>query len=298
MHRSSTRELPDLHVDAHQHFWRLDRADYGWLAPELTPLYRNYLPCDLAPHLQVSGVGSTILVQAAATEAETRFLLDIAQSTPFVAGVVGWVDMEAPDIAARLAALIAYGDGYLKGIRPMIQDIADPNWIVSPRVDRAFDVLEALDLRFDALVRPIHLEPLLRRLEPRPNLRVVIDHAAKPEIIQGANQRESPEWSAGLASIASHTSALCKLSGLLTEARPGASGDELAPFVDHVIASFGAERIMWGSDWPVLNLASDYSTWHAMAERLLAGLTARERALIFGGVAAQFYGVSPPEAVS
>ena len=282
-----------MHIDAHQHFWRLDRGDYDWLTPALRPLYRDYLPPDLASDLDAAGVTATILVQAAATEAETRFLLEIAKSTPFVAGVVGWVDMEARDVAERLAALVAEGEGYLKGIRPMIQDIADPNWILSPRLDRAFDALEALDLRFDALVRPVHLEPLLRRLEQRPNLKVVIDHAAKPDIAAGAKL----EWSVRLASIASRTSARCKMSGLLTEARAGADSKDLAPFVEQVIAAFGAERIMWGSDWPVLNLVSDYSTWHAMAERLVAGLTARERALIFGGVAAQFYGVSAAEAL-
>jgi len=282
-----------MHIDAHQHFWRLDRGDYDWLTPALTPLYRDYLPRDLAPHLEATGVAATILVQAASAEAETRFLLDIAKSTPFVAGVVGWVDMEAPDVGARLAALVAEGEGYLKGIRPMIQDIADPSWILSPRLDRAFDALEALDLRFDALVRPVHLEPLLRRLEQRPNLKVVIDHAAKPDIAAGAKL----DWSVRLAAIASRTAARCKLSGLLTEARSGAAGQDLAPFVEQVIAAFGAERIMWGSDWPVLNLVSDYATWHTMAERLVAGLTAGERALIFGGVAAQFYGVSLPKAV-
>src|SRR5262249_27262898 len=147
MRRPSQSGPSDMHIDAHQHFWRLDRGDYGWLAPTLAPLYRDYLPCDLAPHLDAAGMAATILVQAAATEAETRFLLEIAQSTPFVAGVVGWVDMEAPDVAERLGALVTAGRGYLKGIRPMIQDIADPSWILSPRLERAFDALEALDLR-------------------------------------------------------------------------------------------------------------------------------------------------------
>ena len=285
--------MPDMRIDAHQHFWRLDRGDYGWLAPTLRPLYRDYLPRDLAPHLDAAGIAATILVQAAPTEAETRFLLEIARSTPFVAGVVGWVDMEAPDVAERLAALVTLGGGYLKGIRPMIQDIADPQWILSPRLDRAFDALEVLGLRFDALVRPVHLEPLLRRLERRPNLKVVIDHAAKPDIAAGAKL----DWSVRLASLAARTTARCKLSGFLTEARVGAELGDLAPFVEQVVAAFGPERIMWGSDWPVLNLASDYSTWHAMAERLVAGLSARERALIFGGVAAQFYGVPAREGV-
>jgi L-fuconolactonase len=282
-----------MQIDAHQHFWRLDRGDYGWLTPALAPLYRDYLPRDLAPHLADAGVAATILVQAAPSEAETYFMLEIAKSTPFVAGVVGWIDMEAADVAERLAALTKAGGGYLKGVRPMIQDIADPNWILSPSLDRAFDAIEALGLCFDALVRPIHLEPLQRRLEQRPKLKVVIDHAAKPDIAAGATL----SWSVGLASIASRTSALCKLSGLVTEARREWSLADVEPFVGQVVAAFGPQRIMWGSDWPVLNLASDYRTWHATAERLLANLPASERARIFGGTAAQFYGVSMREAV-
>src|SRR3954468_17582119 len=125
MRRPSESSVPDMYIDAHQHFWRLDRGDYGWLSPSLTPLYRDYLPHDLAPHLDAAGVTATILVQAASTEAETRFLLGIAAGTPFVAGVVGWVDMEAPDVAERLEALVNESGGYLKGIRPMIQDIPD-----------------------------------------------------------------------------------------------------------------------------------------------------------------------------
>jgi L-fuconolactonase len=293
MRQQKQSSVPDMQIDAHQHFWRLDRGDYDWLSPALTPLYRDYLPRDLAPHLEAAGVAATILVQAASTEAETRFLLGIAQSTPFVVGVVGWVDMEAPDVAERLAALVKEGGGYLKGIRPMIQDIADPHWILSPRLDRAFDALEALDLRFDALVRPVHLEPLVRRLEQRPNLKVAIDHAAKPGIAAGARIG----WANGLAALASRTTARCKLSGLLTEAGPGADVEELVPFVEQIVAAFGAGRIMWGSDWPVLNLASDYSTWHTMAKQLVADLTVHERGLIFGGVAAEFYGVPLREAV-
>jgi L-fuconolactonase len=282
-----------MQIDAHQHFWRLDRGDYGWLTPAMTPLYRDYLPRDLAPHLADAGVGATILVQAAPSEAETYFMLEIAKSTPFVAGVVGWIDMEAPDVAERLVGLQEAGRGYLKGVRPMIQDIADPEWILSPSLERAFDAIEALDLCFDALVRPVHLEPLQRRLEQRPKLKVVIDHAAKPDIATGAKLG----WSMRLASIASRTSARCKLSGLVTEAQRDWRIEDLAPFVEQVVAAFGPERIMWGSDWPVLNLASDYRTWHAAAERLLSSLPASDRARIFGGTAAQFYGVPMREAV-
>lgn len=281
-----------MQIDAHQHFWRLDRGEYAWLTPELAPLYRDYLPDELAPHLEDAGISATILVQAAPSEEETRYLLEIAKSTPYVAGVVGWVDMEAPDVAERLMALKQAGAGYLKGVRPMLQDIADPQWVLSPSLDRAFDAIEALDLRFDALVRPIHLQPLRIRLEQRPNLKVVIDHAAKPCIGEGARG----DWSIQLAAIASRTSAMCKLSGLVTEARWDWRARDIAPFVDFIISAFGAERVMWGSDWPVVNLATDYRTWRTTARQLVAGLPARDRALIFGDAAANFYGIGTGEA--
>lgn len=169
----------------------------------------------------------------------------------------------------------------------MLQDIADPQWILSPSLDRAFDALEALDLRFDALVHPIHLEPLLHRLEQHPRLKAVIDHAAKPNIVAG----KRADWSDQLAAIASRTSAMCKLSGLVTEAGEGWRIETIAPFVEHVIAMFGPERVMWGSDWPVLNLTSDYQGWRAAAELLLARRPARDRASIFGDTAASFYGI-------
>lgn len=287
-----------MQIDAHQHFWQLDRGDrngghydYDWLTPALAPLYRDFLPEHLAPHLAATNVSATILVQAAASEAETRFLLNIAKTTPFVAGVVGWVDMAAPDVSQRLQALKQVGGGYLKGVRPMLQDIVDPDWVASPALDAAFDALEALDLRFDALVRPIHLEPLLYRLERQPNLRVVIDHAAKPEIAEG----KRVDWAEMLTAMATRTSAMCKLSGLVTEAGPHWSEADLAPYVQHVLTAFGASRVMWGSDWPVVNLACDHLEWYATAKRLVARLSTQEQALIFGGTAAAFYGIDMRE---
>lgn len=283
-----------MRIDAHQHFWRLDRGDYSWLTPALPQLYRDFLPSDLEPHLEHAGVTATILVQAAPTEAETLFMFEIAKSTPFVAGVVGWVDMAAPDAVERMVALKEAGGGYLKGLRPMIQDIANPDWILSPALNRSFEAMVALDLRFDALVRPVHLEPLLMRLEQYPELKVVIDHAGKPAIATGAQW----DWHVRMASIASGTSAMCKLSGLVTEAAPDWRASDLSPYVDAVIEAFGAERVMWGSDWPVLNLASDYETWRATAQQFVAALSERERALIFGEVAARFYSIDARQRVN
>jgi L-fuconolactonase len=176
----------------------------------------------------------------------------------------------------------------------MIQDIADPNWISSASLDPAFEAIEQLGLRFDALVRPQHLDPLLRRLERSPDLRVVIDHAAKPNIAAG----EGPGWSERTAAIASRTAALCKLSGLVTEAGPHWRVEQIAPFSEHILATFGPGRIMWGSDWPVVNLTADYRSWRNAAQQLLAGASAAEQAMIFGGTAAIFYGVETHERVT
>lgn len=272
-------------VDAHQHFWLPARADYDWLTPALGPLYRDFLPADLQPHLHWAGVGRTVLVQAAASEEETRFLFEIARATPFVAGVVGWVDMSAKDAPARIARLKADGVGSLKGIRPMIQDIPDDRWILSAALDDAFQALIDHELTFDALVHPRHLDHLQRRLDRHPQLRVVIDHCAKPDIC-GAGLRD---WSVAMQSLARNSSALCKLSGLLTQLSPAQSSELVHPYAEHVLDSFGAARVMWGSDWPVLTLASDYATWFAVTRSMLATLPAADVAAVLGGTATKFY---------
>ena len=272
-------------VDAHQHFWRLSRGDYAWLTPELRALYRDFEPGDLAPLLAANNVAATVLVQAAATEEETHFLFELARKHSFIKGVVGWTDFAAADVASRIAALAAAGGGVLKGLRPMIQDIADPDWVRRPELDAAFAAMIAHDLAFDALVKPAHIPALLARLARHPLLRTVIDHAAKPDIAQGGFDA----WAPSLERLARETEAYCKLSGLLTEARPGATLDDLAPYVEHVFACFGPERVLWGSDWPVLDLASDYPGWLDMARRLVGRYAPGFEAKVFGETAAQFY---------
>lgn len=276
-----------MRIDAHQHFWELRRGDYAWLTPELTPLFRDFLPSDLAPHLADAGIDATVLVQAAATEAETHFLLDIAQSTRFVAGVVGWLDLGRSDFADRAASLSATGGGYLKGIRPMIQDIAGDAWVAAPTLDAAFNTLADLGLVFDALVRPRHLPYLAARLRRSPRLRVVIDHAAKPDIAGGSYD----SWRAALEPFSRTTGVMCKLSGLLTEATPGCPTADIDRYARSVLDMFGPERVIWGSDWPVVNLTSDYESWFSMTLDALAHLGASDRDLILGGNACHFYSI-------
>ena len=273
----------EMRIDAHQHFWSITRGDYGWLTPDKGVLWRDYLPHDLAPLMGKAGIDRTLLVQAAPTEAETRFLLEIAHQTPFVAGVVGWADFTAPDAPARIAALAA--DPLLVGLRPMVQDIAEDGWIARADLAPALHAVQAQGLVFDALVLPRHLGPLGVMLDRHPDLTVVVDHAAKPHI---AAQDFDP-WRANIAAIAARPNTFCKFSGLVTAAAPGWTMRDLEPVVAHLLATFGPERLIWGSDWPVVTLAADYATWHAAADALLAECSPGERAAIFGATAARVY---------
>ena len=273
-------------VDAHHHVWRLARGDYGWLqpVPALAPIYRDFELTELRPLVSAAGIDATVLVQAAPTVAETRFLLDVAHASGgLVQGVVGWADLDSVDAAETLSALAS--EPLLKSIRPMLQDLSDPEWILRPRVQRSLDALPQLGLRFDALVKPRELKPLLRALELHPDLAVVVDHCAKPEIHGGAWQ----PWADDLAAIARSTAACVKLSGLVTEAGRGWSVDALKRYVDHVLEFFGPQRVMWGSDWPVLMLAASYAEWTAATDALLAELASAEASAIRGANARRFY---------
>jgi L-fuconolactonase len=274
-----------MRIDSHQHFWSLDRGDYGWLTPELEAIHRDFMPSDLAPLIEAAAVERTVLIQAAPTSAETDFLLDLAQSTPFVGGVVGWVDFEAPDAAHRIAALAARPK--LLGLRPMIQDLPDAQWMLSDQIAPAIEAMWFEGLTFDALIAPRHLPVLLHFAARFPALDIVIDHAAKPDIA-GSGFRT---WAHDIRELARETRLVCKLSGLVTEAAPGWTTDTLRRYVDVIIEAFGADRLMWGSDWPVVNMNGSYPAWLAATEQLLSGLSDTEREAIFGGVANVFYGL-------
>ncbi len=275
-----------MKVDAHQHVWQVARGDYGWLTPALTEIYRDFTIDDLRPHLDRAGITATVLVQAAPTEAETRFMLDVARgSNGLVRAVVGWADMMTMDAPERIAALAS--DNLLRGLRPMLQDIADTDWILDRRLDPAWRAMKELGLCFDALVRPRHLPTLRRLLDRHPDLPVVVDHGAKPEIEKGVRE----PWTRDLAAVARNSQAVCKISGLVTESGPGWRAGDLKPYVDHLLDCFGPARLMWGSDWPVVNRAGGYDRWRDAADRLLAGFSNDDRARIDGLTAASFYGI-------
>ena len=275
-----------IRVDAHHHVWDLARGDYGWLTPDLA-IHRDYMLADFRPLL--GDIAATVLVQAAPTEAETAFLLDVAaRSDNLVRGVVGWADLAAPDAPARIAALSR--NGTLKGLRPMLQDITDTAWILRSNVRPALQAMAQHGLRFDALIRPRHLPMMLELAASHPNLLIVIDHGAKPAIAQGTFQ----PWAKDIARVARDTEAFCKLSGLVTEAASDWRVDDLRRYVDHLIDCFGPQRLMWGSDWPVVVLGGGHTAWCAASQELLRGLDEASRDAIFGDTACTFYSLDTP----
>lgn len=276
-----------MRIDGHQHFWTIERDDYGWLTPDLETLYRDFGPDDLQPLLDQAGVDNTVLVQAAATTDETRYLLGIAEYHPLVAGVVGWVDMDSPADAIEALDEFVQHPKFV-GVRPMIQDIADSAWIDRPELEIVLDALACSNVTFDALVRSVHLPFLLNSLTRHLDLRVVIDHGAKPDIAGG----EWQPWADSIAALANQTSAYCKISGLITEADDSQTYDDVMPYFDHLLETFGAERLIWGSDWPVLNLAGEYAGWHSAATNRLKQLAVEEQENILGRNAIRFYGLS------
>ena len=286
-------------IDAHQHFWQLARGDYGWLRaddPGVAPLVRDFLPDALAPMLRTHGVARTVLVQAAESVAETEFMLGLAAANDFIGGVVDWVDLAHADAATTLARLAA--DERLKSVRPMLQDLPADDWILQAPRPEALRALQRLGLRFDALVRPRQLAALARFARARPELPIVIDHAAKPPLAAAWNDEAMAAWRRDMAALAALPQVCCKVSGLLTElapsdrASPTRATERLRPVVDALLAWFGPRRLMWGSDWPVLTLAASYADWVSVSDELLVPLSAGERAQVLHGSAQRFYGLA------
>jgi L-fuconolactonase len=217
--------------------------------------------------------------------AETRFLLDLARDDPAIAGVVGWVPLLEPEAPALIAELAR--EPKFKGVRPMLQDLPDDDWITCAALRPAIEAMITHDLAFDALVHARHLPYLSEFALRYPQLRIVVDHGAKPPIRDVA--RGWQPWAERVAALAQRPGIHCKLSGLATEAPPGWTDDMLRPYVSHLIEQFGPLRLMWGSDWPVLEMNGDYAGWHACAHRLTESLTDAQRDAVFGGTACAFY---------
>jgi L-fuconolactonase len=271
-----------MYVDAHQHFWSIARGDYGWLrADTCGPIYRDVLPGDLEPYLKRHGIARTVLVQAAPSIEETEYLLGLADATAWVGAVVGWIDISEPAHLYHLERWAKHRK--FRAVRPMLQDLDDTRWILNPAFDPVFQWLEKLDLHFEYLGQPRHLDTAIELARRYPKLSLIADHALKPDIRGNGYE----PWARGLAELARSPNVVCKLSGLATEASTGWTLQELKPYVDHIIAVFGPQRVMWGSDWPVVNLNGSYDAWRAVTLALIGAHPGASH--ILGGTATRVY---------
>lgn len=273
-------------IDAHFHCWRYDAADDGWIDPA-SVLAADFMPEMLVGDLDRAGVAGAVAVQARQTIAETRWLLDLADANRWIIGVVGWADLRAPDLPAQLDSL---RHPRLVGLRHILQDepaatFDDPRFVAGVRT-----VLDR-DLAYDLLIRADQLPEALRLVEAAGPGRMVLDHGAKPPIADAAWQ----PWAAGIDALARHPHVACKLSGLATEAGPARADDALIErYMAHLLACFGPDRLIYGSDWPVCRLVAGYADVHALAARFVERHCPAARSAIFGGNARRFYRLTGP----
>ncbi|MFC4498006.1 MULTISPECIES: amidohydrolase family protein [Streptomyces] len=278
-------------VDAHHHVWDLSVRDQDWITgPELAPLRRDFALADLEPEARAAGVVATVLVQTVTVAEETPEFLALAAGSDLVAGVVGWTDLTAPDVADRLAALRELPGGqHLVGIRHQVQGEPDPRWLLRPDVLRGLSAVADAGLVYDLLVTPRQLPAAIEAARRLPELALVLDHLAKPPISTGVLE----PWAGEIGRLAALPNTVCKLSGMVTEADwTSWTTAGLRPYADTVLDAFGPGRLMFGSDWPVCRLAATgYAQVMDTARELTSGLTAAERHEIFRGTAVRTYGL-------
>jgi L-fuconolactonase len=274
-----------MRLDSHQHFWIYDPKEYGWMKPGWS-IRRNYLPADLAPELRACGLDGCVAVQARQSLEESRWLLELADHSPMVKGVVGWVDLRAENVADQLAPLARHPK--FVGVRHVAQDEADDEFLLRPDFKRGIARLREFDLKYDLLVFPRQLPAAIGLARAFPDQPFVLDHIAKPPVREGLL---SP-WREQIRELAALPNVVCKVSGMITEAdwerwRPA----DFEPYLDTVFGAFGPDRLMYGSDWPVALLAGTYRQMYELARDYFSRLGVETEAKVFGCNAAKFYGI-------
>src|SRR5216110_1334198 len=273
-----------MHIDAHQHFWRYDRREYGWIDDSMAVLRRDFLPADLKPELDRSGFQGCIAVQARQTLEETRWLLELAERAPFIFGVVGWVDLRSPRLRFELKSFA--GNSKLVGVRHVVQSEPDERFLLQRDFLCGIAMLEEFDLAYDILIYPRHLPVAAEFVKRFPRQRFVLDHLAKPLIKSGSLQ----PWQSGIRELAQNTNVFCKLSGLVTEADwKNWKSSDFDPYLDIVLEWFGRDRLMIGSDWPVCTVAGSYSETMNLVMEYLEKYPAEVRNAVLGENAEQFW---------
>jgi L-fuconolactonase len=273
-----------VRIDAHQHFWHYNRAEYEWIDDSMATLRRDFLPADARRSMQSAGVDAGVAVQARQTIEETLWLLSLADAHPFIAGVVGWVDLQADDVRSQLERVATHAA--LVGVRHIVQAEADDRFLLRPAFCRGIGALEEFGLAYDILIYPRHLpyaEELVSRFERQ---RFVLDHLAKPDVRGG----RLSEWERDLRRLAQAPNVFAKISGLVTEADwHHWTAEQLRPCFDVAFDAFGADRLMVGSDWPVCTVAGDYGRVMGVVTEYLANRSAEEREAVLGGTAGRFW---------
>jgi L-fuconolactonase len=277
-----------MQVDAHQHFWRYDQSEYGWIDDSMAALRRDFLPADLKPELERSGFQGCVAVQARQTREETRWLLELAEQNPFILGVVGWVDLRSARLGFELEALACHSK--LVGLRHIVQSEPDDRFLLQPEFLCGISMLEEFDLAYDILIYDKHLPVAAEFVARFPRQRFVLDHLAKPPIKSGAVDA----WARGIRELASFPNVHCKLSGLVTEADWQAwKPEDVRPYLNVAFECFGPGRLMIGSDWPVCTVAARYSRVMDLVRDYLGRYAAEERDAVLGGNAARFWRLEP-----
>jgi L-fuconolactonase len=274
-------------IDAHQHFWRYSPQTHGWIDDNMAVLKRDFLPEHLAPLLHERTYDGCVAVQAEQAVSETRWLLSLADQNPFIKGVVGWVDLRAPDVATVLAELARHPR--FRGVRHIVQGEPDDRFMLGPEFQRGIAALAPFGLTYDILIYPRQLPAAIELVKRFPQQPFVLDHIAKPDMKAGTRE----PWGTQIKQLAAaHPGLTCKLSGLVTEADWASwKLSDIHPFLDVVLEAFGTERLMIGSDWPVCTLAADYHRAMGLVEEYLARVPPAAREAILGGTAAAFYGL-------
>lgn len=277
-------------IDAHVHLWDLAVRSQPWISgPAMAPIDRSFRVIDLRSMAAASGVTGAVLVETINVPEETPELLAVAATEPLIRGVIGWVDLKAADVPDRVAALrAAPGGEYLAGLRHQVQGEADPRWLCRPDVRRGLAAVADAGLVFDLLVTPSQLTAVVETVAALPASMFVLAHAGKPDIAGGGHA----PWAAQISALAAYPNVAVKLSGLVTEAGSGWTPEDLDPYLSTLLTTFGPNRMMWGSDWPVCLLAAGIDAVRALLDRWTAGLTPDERRALRAGTATQVYGLN------
>ena len=274
-------------IDAHHHLWKYSAAEYGWISPEMGAIRRDFLPEDLETLMHYFGIEGTVAVQARQSLEETAWLLDLAAKHPLIRGVVGWVPLtEGTGVRKRLERFAA--NPKLRGVRHVIQDEADPRYILRKDFNEGVHTLLDFKLRYDILIFERHLPAAIEFVDRHPKQIFILDHIAKPRI----KDKVISPWDRNMRELAKRQNVYCKLSGMITEADPAHwTAEGLQPYIDVVLGAFGPRRTMYGSDWPVMLLAGDYARWFGTVQNAIGKLSKAEQDRILGGTAAEAYGV-------